>query len=771
MFFSLRALLGATLISAVSSSLYPRQNGTTPSACAVVASQVVDSAPSSSPTVAEICRYLCWLEKFQAAGHNWLIHVLPAQLAYDCIQSVPLNTPNALELVKTIRPYLNWHSTTAYLKNPPAEYVKKIQAPVDLFGGLDKIEAGLKSGFFKTEYDFGFALYTLFQSAHDGHLTYLPDSVGRIFQWGRPVPLVSVSEDGEKLPAIFVYADILAASQNETFQPSRVTKINGEDAITFMQNWSQVGVLHDRDALWNNAFYNLASISLGSGGTGTGTFSGGGRGRWVYPGATTELTFANGSTASYTNYARLRKSFKDIATGEDLAKMYFNYANVTKTFDLRKPPPPTPTPPTPSPTPIPAPGYPNPIFRDIKNAIGGYYLDDAAYSDVAVLSVASFEGLGPYQQVSKNFLTKAVADGKKRLVIDVSANSGGYIIQGYDLFIKLFPHIDPFAAGDRFRAHESFDLIGQFASNISGYYPRSANLSDSLLELIISPNNYRSDLDANTNAHFTSWPEKYGPETHHGDTFTKLQKWWWADPLTVTDSKDGFGLTGFTIPAGPQPFDASNVVIVYDGYCASTCSIFSEMMRRLVGIQTVVMGGRPNDDIIQAVGGTKGTNNYVGDGIQSKVVYVYNYSTPAQQATFDGTSLGTYNSNFPWARAVGSLGINARDGIRKNDTTNTPLQFRYEEADCRLYYTPEMTVDVTYIWKAVVDVRWGKEGCVAGSWEGGSRKNKTRRAVRSTSETAKIRPLGRSKFNSLMKSLETETETRMNTRADGIMLP
>lgn len=682
-----------------------------------------------------------------------------------------LNTPNALELVRTIRPYLDWQSTTTYLKDPPEEYTAKIQAPVDVFGGLDKIEAKLKSGFFKTEYDFGFALYTLLQSTHDGHLSYVPDTVGRVFQWGRPVPLVSVSEDGEKLPAIFVYADILAASQNDAFKPSPLTKINGQDAIAFMQNWIEIGSLQDRDALWNNAFYNLASVSLGSSGTGTGTFSGGGRGRWVYPGATTDLTFANGSTASYTNYARVMQPLNGIATGEDLAKTYFNYANSTATFDLRTPPVPTPTPSAAAQKNIPAPGYPTPIFREAENAIGGYYLDEAEYADVAVLSVPSFEGFVEFQQVGQNFIAKAVADGKKKLVIDVSANGGGIILQGYDLFKQLFPLIDPYAAGDRFRAHESFDLIGQFVSNISGYYPRSLNLSDqNVLDLESLPLNYRSDLDPTTNAHFTSWADKYGPETHQGDTFTNLFRWWLSDPL-VSWNSGGIEITGYGIPAKAQPFDASNIVIVYDGYCASTCTIFSEMMRRLAGVQTIAMGGRPNDDIIQAVGGTKGTNNYSWNYIQSIVEAVYNYSSPAQQTTYDGTVLATYNSNLPIARAVGAPNVNARDGIRKNDTTNTPLQFRYEEADCRLYFTPEMTVDVTAIWKAAADVKWGKDECVAGALNGASWKNKTKRALRSSSETAKVGSLGEGRFGRLLTSLDLETETQSKPWANGLMLP
>lgn len=310
----------------------------------------------------------------------------------------------------------------------------------------------------------------------------------------------------------------------------------------------------------------------------------------------------------------------------------------------------------------------------------------------------------------------------------------------------------------------------QLTQMISGYYPRSIDLQDqNILDLESLPLNYRSDLDPTTNDHFTSWADKYGPETHQGDTFTKLFRWWLADPLTSWNS-GGIEITGYGAHANAQPFDASNIVIVYDGYCASTCTIFSELMRRLAGVQTIAMGGRPNDDIIQAVGGTKGTNNYPWNYIQSIVEAVYNYSTPAQQTTYDGTVLATYNSNLPLARAVGSPNVNARDGIRKNDTTSTPLQFRYEAADCRLYFTPEMTVDVTAIWRAAADVKWGTEECVAGTLKSAS-KSKKKRAVRGSSETAKVGTLEGGRLDRLMTSLELETETQSKPWANGLMLP
>jgi C-terminal processing protease CtpA/Prc len=86
-------------------------------------------------------------------------------------------------------------------------------------------------------------------------------------------------------------------------------------------------------------------------------------------------------------------------------------------------------------TATPAPGYPSPIIRQSNNLIGGYYLD--GYDDVAVLSVPSFVSLDTaeeeFQQVGETFLAAAKAAGKTKLIIDVSANGGGTILQGYDL--------------------------------------------------------------------------------------------------------------------------------------------------------------------------------------------------------------------------------------------------------------------------------------------------------------------------------------------------
>ncbi|KAL1656730.1 hypothetical protein SLS61_000526 [Didymella pomorum] len=706
-------LASIALSSPLQGQLHARQNASTP--CAQVSASAAAQKSAATPTVA-------------------------ADLAYECITSVPFNQTAALALVDGVVPYFKWQSNTAFLKDPPAEYAEKVQPAVDIWGELEKIRGKVVGGEYENEYEFGFELYILLQSTHDGHFVYVPDVIGTVFNFARPVPLVSVSTDGQELPKAYVYADVLAESfGNATFTSSPICKINGEDAQTYLENWAQYGSLQDRDALYNNVFYELATVSLGPAGSGIGTFAGSGRGRWIYPNATTELEFENGTTTTYTNYAKVLIPFDGITDGEALYNTWFTGNQPTAAT-------PTPTPSsnvtssavssaTASATvaPIPAPGYPPPVVREAHNLIGGYYLEDD-YSDVAVLSVPSFVGISAqeeFQDTAAKFLAAAKAAGKKKLVVDVSANGGGTILLGYDLYKLLFPNDIDHAAADRFRAFESTDLIGQYFSRFAEGLPRelvTEEQNETLYELndavVSSLFNYQSDESVNE-TNFVNWADKFGPIVHEkGDNFSDLFRWNLSDVL-ITLNSGGVNIHGY----GPlsnytqQPFAAEDVVVVTDGYCASTCTIFSELMRQRAGVKYISLGGRPREGITQAVGGVKGTNNYPWTYIQSLAQFtITNLTDSTEEATkLNSTELGDYWSDTVFDRlAIGSsINVNFRDGIRDGDETETPLQFVYEAADCRILYTKEMTVDVTAIWKAVADTTWGaKSHCIAGDLGG-----------------------------------------------------
>ena len=380
-------------------------------------------------------------------------------------------------------------------------------------------------------------------------------------------------------------------------------------------------------------------------------------------------------------------------------------------------------------TTIPAPGYPSPFIREPNNLNSGYFLQGEGYDDVCVLSVPSFVGANVdeilFQIVNTYTINRCVAEGKTKLIVDVQANGGGTILQGYDLFKQLFPQILPYGA-NRFRAHEALDLIGEEVSWYSGQFPRELTDNLTLDNILATPYNYRTNRDVNYEK-FQSWAENYGPHKYGpgNSSYTTLQRWWMSDPLTTINS-GGIDISGYLGRSNitQQPFKPEDIVIVYDGYCASTCTIFSELMRQQGGVKTIALGGRPNKDIIQAVGGVKGTNSYPWTYTLYSVelpFIIAHYQTPDQ---YNDTALGAY-SNLPFYLGINYV-VNARDGIREGDTSETPLQFVYEAADCRIYYTPEMAVDQSATWKTVADTAFhGVDNCVAGDYASGGKVKRT----------------------------------------------
>jgi len=203
----------------------------------------------------------------------------------------------------------------------------------------------------------------------------------------------------------------------------------------------------------------------------------------------------------------------------------------------------------------------------------GYFLEGEGYDDVAVLSVNSFVSAEadelPFQIVNTAFLNAAKAAGKTKLIIDVQANGGGTILQGYDLFKQLFPQVDPYGA-TRFRAHEALDLIGEEVSWYSGQFPRSLDLNASVLNYLSTAYNYRTDIDVN-GENFHSWLGKYGPQTFGPgpDNFTNIIRWNLSDVLTPLNS-GGIIVSGYQNRSNitTQPFAAEDIIVVTDGYCA-----------------------------------------------------------------------------------------------------------------------------------------------------------------------------------------------------------
>ncbi|KAJ4343282.1 hypothetical protein N0V87_000504 [Didymella glomerata] len=146
-------------------------------------------------------------------------------------------------------------------------------------------------------------------------------------------------------------------------------------------------------------------------------------------------------------------------------------------------------------------------------------------------------------------------------------------------------------------------------------------------------------------------------------------------------------------PFTERIFQPNQIVLLTDGLCASTCALFVEMMTQ-AGVKTVVAGGRPEKGPMQTASGTRGARSYDTYSLDSDMSFA---------RSIDDTVDVNLNATVPEVRDsaiyINYAAFNLRDQIGKSDTT--PLQFKYEAADCRIYYTVANIYNMTRLWHDV----------------------------------------------------------------------
>jgi hypothetical protein len=120
---------------------------------------------------------------------------VPAQLAYNCLTSVPVKPKAALGTVDIIKKMVQFQSNLAFLRNPPQDYDN---APTDILAGLDKIKTKVTNNDYRNHYDFEADIAVLLNSAKDGHLGFDGPTYAGAVRWRRDVDciLISTSFDG-----------------------------------------------------------------------------------------------------------------------------------------------------------------------------------------------------------------------------------------------------------------------------------------------------------------------------------------------------------------------------------------------------------------------------------------------------------------------------------------------------------------------------------------------------------------------------------------------
>ena len=128
------------------------------------------------------------------------------------------------------------------------------------------------------------------------------------------------------------------------------------------------------------------------------------------------------------------------------------------------------------------------------------------------------------------------------------------------------------------------------------------------------------------------------------------------------------------------------------------------MMHPEAGVRTVSVGGRPTPGPMQAPAGNRGARSYSVNALDIDIYIAEEIDNTTSMLLPNRTQdvLITYAS------------INLRDQIRKGQ--DVPLQFVYEAADCRIFFTPQTVLNLTNLWNYAASAIWNDSSlCVQGS--------------------------------------------------------
>ncbi|KAL1800496.1 hypothetical protein ACET3X_000838 [Alternaria dauci] len=610
------------------------------------------------------------------------VYIFAASDVYDCIRRVPFHADVASRFIDYYNDTLQFQSTLRYLNDPPDGYQ---QPPVDIQQELENIRADIVSGKYTTQYAFEEQVQLLISRIHDNHVT-LNAGILSAFRFASPYTLVSLSENGSEEPKVYLKEDVLAAAK-EGYEASPVTKINGIDAIEYLTTLiapNSDGYVEPH-ADWNSLLSSPAKDIQGY----LSVF----QRLPLYPGANLTFTFENNTSLDTIWLAMYAETglTGPLTTPGDFYN-YFVLGLIPAEFDPNA---------VPSPSwwpadynisfeedevaPDPEPGfdcstpegpavnwcnvtngeigaYPNdPIVvqNDMSitgaGAMSGYILDDIS---TGILSIPSFyqDNLSVFYffNAIDEFIGNATAKGIKRVVIDLQQNAGGLVLLALTTFQQIFPEMPPYT-GSRIRNHRWADILGTaYTDWWQSLDPDSLESQEYAASEWVAVNR----INAATGRNFASWAEYFGPVLDRNDAFSR----------TLTD-----------------------------GLCSSACALFVELMTELAGVRTITVGGRPQHGPMQTASGNRGAAVYTSNRIDYDIDNLK--TLVGNEAAFD--SIPSRNDTGIFTNYAS---FNIRDQIRPEDLT--PLQFRYEASDCRLYYTPQNVYNMSQLWRDVAAATW-----------------------------------------------------------------
>lgn len=213
-------------------------------------------------------------------------------------------------------------------------------------------------------------------------------------------------------------------------------------------------------------------------------------------------------------------------------------------------------------------------------------------------------------------------------------------------------------------------------------------------------------LDADTEQEYISWDDYFlSTNTYWGDSFTKVERYNLTD-TGFMEAAAGINITSMAGSHNDQFYSAEDMIVLSDGLCSSACALFMELMHHEAQVRTVVVGGRPNYTPMQAPSGTRGATVYD----------ISRMDIDIKGARAVDKSITSLPADRTHAFLISQASVNLRDQIRHDDPSSTPLQFQYEVADCRIFFTPATWYNFTNLWNYAVEAAWHNSTlCVAKS--------------------------------------------------------
>jgi hypothetical protein len=478
--------------------------------CAAVASSIARSS-SSSPSVA-------------------------AQAAFDCLNSVPVDTQGNQKLIDELKQVWQFQSELVWFKNPGSDWE---YGPLDIIGELDNIKSNL--GSFQSEYAVQLAIQNITVRTGNFHFNYSPDIL-QVFQFLRTFNVGSVSSDGKALPKLYVHEDIALKAAGSS-RVSEIQQINGQNPYDFLKS-SFFSQYIDSDGRMNNMFAKGDTENQGA-------FAA----QDKFDGNSTDVKWANGTTASIRNLATTKLSFTGVTDGKSFFQKFCTGAVTgasvdeadTKDKDAGVISPHGPGRVLTIPfldyhtrnkrQVIPTRAYPSAVARASSGVVAGYFLTGQGYEDVAVLKIISFSNPkstgettfnNEFQATIKNFLTQCQSKSKSKLIIDLRENGGGNTNLLIDAFMQLFPQLDAFSA-QRYRASDAWLKIGDAVNEIRSSADLTRKYRTNVGESIENTNIFRYwaywHFRKADGTNFASWDEFNGPLDLNSDKVTVTMRY------------------------------------------------------------------------------------------------------------------------------------------------------------------------------------------------------------------------------------------------------